>query len=102
MSILCVYLRTKFQVSSLILTRPRQGGGGGEFYKTPYPLSTSKPKRTPKEPTQIRFYQMNKKRKTSEKDQNESSTVKKFSSSEQYESKNAFSITLQFLGKIFY
>ena len=46
-----VYLRTKFQVSSIILISVRQGGEGGEgeggFYQPPH--STSK--RTSKEPT---------------------------------------------------
>ena len=38
---MCVYLRTKFQVPSIILTRFRQGG----VFK----------KKTPKRPTQIRL-----------------------------------------------
>ena len=45
-----VYLRAKFEVSSVILTSFRQVGGGGG--KLPPPLSTSK--RTPKKPTEIR------------------------------------------------
>ena len=51
---MCVYLRDKFEVSSIILTSVRQrvgvgmgGGGGGQLYP-----STSK--RTHKKPTQIR------------------------------------------------
>ena len=43
-----VYLRDKFEVSSVILTSFRQVGGGGG--KLPPPLSSSK--RTPKEPTE--------------------------------------------------
>ena len=43
---LAVYLRAKFEVSSIILTRFRQG------VILPRPPSTSK--RTPKKPTQIR------------------------------------------------
>ena len=52
-----VYLRTKFQVSSIILTSFRQGEGGGrrEILPVPPPSNTSKhTKRTPKTPTQIR------------------------------------------------
>ena len=45
---MCVYLRTIFQVSSIIVTRFRQGGEGILF--PPPPTS----KRTPKKPTQIR------------------------------------------------
>ena len=54
-----VYLRTKFQVSSIILTSFRQGEGGGRREILPAPplppSNTSKhTKRTPKTPTQIR------------------------------------------------
>ena len=47
---MAVYLRVKFEVSSVILTSFKQGrvGGWGNF--TPPPTS----KRTPKKPTQIR------------------------------------------------
>ena len=41
---LCVYLRAKFQVTSLILTSPRRG----DFTPLPPPLTS---KRTPKKPT---------------------------------------------------
>ena len=44
---MCVYLRTKFQVSSLILTIFRQGGEGGNFTRLPQ-------NEPPNEPTQIR------------------------------------------------
>ena len=44
---MCVYLRTIFQVPSIILTSFRQGN----FTLTPPPPTS---KRTPKEPTQIR------------------------------------------------
>ena len=57
-----VYLRTAFQVPSIILTSFRQrgrfggggggGGGGGLFYPPPPPSPTSK--QNPKKPTQIR------------------------------------------------
>ena len=52
-----MYLRTKFQISSIILTHFRQDGGvaggegGGVILPSLY-LNNSKP--TPKEPTQIR------------------------------------------------
>ena len=54
-----VYLRTKFQGSSIILTSFRQGEGGGRREilpaPPPAPSNTSKhTKRTPKTPTQIR------------------------------------------------
>ena len=45
-----MYLRAKFEVSSLILTSFRQGGGGGVIL----PTSPTILKRTPKKPTQIR------------------------------------------------
>ena len=50
-----VYLRTKFQVSSIILTSFRQGEGGGKFYlPAPPPSNTSKhTKCIPKTPTQM-------------------------------------------------
>ena len=48
-----VYLRTKFQVSSIILTIFRQEGGGRVILPLPYPTS----KQTPKKPTQIRVNQ---------------------------------------------
>ena len=44
---MCVYLHTKFQVSSIVLTNIRQGGGG---LILPSPSS----KQTPKKSTQIR------------------------------------------------
>ena len=45
-----VYLRAKFEVSSLIATGFRQAGGGEVILSLPPPTS----KRTPKNPTQIR------------------------------------------------
>ena len=45
-----VYLRAKFEVSSIILTSFR-GRGGGEFYHPPPPPTS---KQTPKKPSQIR------------------------------------------------
>ena len=50
------YLRAKFEVSSVILTNFRQGGG----YFTPSPPPTSK--RTPEKPTQIRLTWVKEKR----------------------------------------
>ena len=50
-----VYLRAKFEVSSIILTSFRQGGG--IIYRPP-PTS----KRTPKKPTQIRLTWVKEKR----------------------------------------
>ena len=48
---MCMYLRIKFKVSSVILTSLRQwSGGGGEVNFTPSPTS----KWTPKNPTKIR------------------------------------------------
>ena len=44
-----VYLRAKFEVSSIILTRFQQGGGGGNFNHPLPPTS----KETYKKPTQI-------------------------------------------------
>ena len=52
---MCVYLRSKFQVSSIILTSFRQMGGGN-FTPNP-PTHTPTLKRTPKKPTQIRVKQ---------------------------------------------
>ena len=55
-----VYLRTKFQVSSMILTGFRLGGGGGgggNMFtppKQPYPPPLPASKRNPKMHTQIR------------------------------------------------
>ena len=46
---MCVYLRTKCKVSSIILTSFRQEGGRGVNF-TPLPTS----KRAPKKPTLIR------------------------------------------------
>ena len=48
-----VYLRTTFQVSSIILTSFRLGGGG-ERVILPPPNTSKRTKRTPKKPTQIR------------------------------------------------
>ena len=45
---MCMYLRTKFEVSTIILTRFKQGGSN--FTNTPSPTS----KQTSKNPTQIR------------------------------------------------
>ena len=50
---MCVYLRAKFEVSSISLTSFRQRGGGGNFSP-----SSPNSKRTPKKPTQI--FQINK------------------------------------------
>ena len=47
-----VYLRTKFQVSSIILTSFRLGGGGRVIL--PPPNTSKRTKRTPKRPTQVR------------------------------------------------
>ena len=48
---MCVYLCTKFQVYSIIVTSFTQGGGGGGGEKIlPHPTS----KRNPKKRTQIR------------------------------------------------
>ena len=51
-----VYLRTTFQVSSIILTSFRLGWGGGEGGRVilPPPNTSKRTKRTPKKPTQIR------------------------------------------------
>ena len=38
---MCVYIRTKFQVSSIILMSFRRGGGGGGGVFTPSPKSPS-------------------------------------------------------------
>ena len=46
-----VYLRAKFEVSSIILTRFMGAGGGGVILPHPHPNS----KRTSKKPTQIRL-----------------------------------------------
>ena len=48
-----VYFRTKFQVSSIILTSFRLGRGGGGVILPP-PNTSKRTKRTPKKPTQIR------------------------------------------------
>ena len=47
-----VYLRAKFEVSSIILTSFRLERGWGDFTPPHYPPASSK--RTPKKPTQIR------------------------------------------------
>ena len=57
---MCVYLHTKFQVSSIILTSFRQG----VIFPSPPPPThthTHTSKRTPKKPTQIRVNESGKK-----------------------------------------
>ena len=49
-----VYLRTKFQVFSIILTSFRLGRGEGGRVILPPPNTSKRTKRTPKKPTQIR------------------------------------------------
>ena len=48
---MCLYLRTKFEVCSTILTSFRQGWGWGEVGDIFNPTTS---KRTPKNPTQIK------------------------------------------------
>ena len=56
---MCVYLRTKFQVSSIVLTSFKWGRDGGDNFTPPPPPThtlthTHTSKQTPKKPTQIR------------------------------------------------